>query len=284
MLKSDKKQETRRGQAVSHPFSFLPTPAAHRYTTVFTSVTHTHPWRLHDDGRGRHGEGLQLRAGTGSVIPTSTAMLVQTATRSECSQSENGLHSDCSNSICASTRPCRAPQYNIVSCALRFTEEQQDKQQARATKIKNEVKRMAADYSKKMDDLVLEEGRELDQVWQKYAGESMEDDKSRRRLLNGLAENYVQIEVCRLAEGMMDSLTSTRQRIVNTLQASLLGFEKKRFEAAASTLDKAQKETNGNVAFFYHRLPDSPLSPLPSDSLSFVLTFFSCIDEHSIVF
>ena len=89
----------------------------------------------------------------------------------------------------------RGPSFNIVSCALKFTEEQHQKQSTKANKIRGEVRKMAAEYSKQADEIVLNQARELHAVWQKYAKETLEEDKTRRRLLNGLDENYKHIEV-----------------------------------------------------------------------------------------
>lgn len=46
-----------------------------------------------------------------------------------------------------------------------------------------------------MDDIVLNQEKDLDSLWQKYAKASIDDDRDRKRLLSALEDNYQTIEV-----------------------------------------------------------------------------------------
>lgn len=144
--------------------------------------------------------------------------------------------------------PCRAPQYNLISCALKFTEEEGAKQASKATKIKNDLKRQAADYSKKMDEVVLGQEKELDTLWQKYAKQSLDDDRERKVLLQALAQNYASIEVSLLHVHCLRLTTFRLQKVIVALHESAINFEKQRHDTNTKMLTRAQEEVNGKAS------------------------------------
>ncbi|CAD6564050.1 MAG: hypothetical protein CYPHOPRED_001924 [Cyphobasidiales sp. Tagirdzhanova-0007] len=122
---------------------------------------------------------------------------------------------------------------------MAFGDEHEKAHRAKAGKILSEAKKLAGDYQKTLEGLLLKQEQELETVYTAYVQSNTRDLEERKQILLQLGRNYEQIEYLR-----------------KTLFDRSTAIEAQRYEQTIKYFKSAEKEASAGNGAVIHSVLD----------------------------